>query len=261
MGRVQGKVAVVTGAARGMGAEHAKILAREGASVLVTDVLDELGRELVDGLKSQDYNVEYMHLDVSEASEWAEAISRVETTFGPVDILVNNAGVSSRAGLLGTEDSGWERVVAVNQTGVFYGMRAAVPSMLESGGGSIINITSVFGGVSGQADYFGYVATKAAVVAMTQSVALSHGKDGIRANAVAPGAIDTPMARSELEYLGIEMAEAAARLPIPRYAAPHEVSTTILFLASEESAYITGTVVPVDGGYTAGGLVAESHHG
>lgn len=251
MKRLEGKVALVTGGARGQGAEHAKLFVREGASVLVTDVLDELGAKLVSELQGENFPAEYLHLDVRSSADWDRAIERVEDRFGHLDILVNNAGIGSEVGAADCTDAEWERVIAINQTGTFYGMRAAVPAMLRSGGGSIVNVSSIYGGVGGVADYIAYVATKAAVVAMTRSAALSYGKDGIRVNAIAPGALDTPMLREEIESMGIDVETAVHQIPIPRLAAAHETSATVLFLASAEAAYITGIVVPVDGGYSA----------
>jgi 3alpha(or 20beta)-hydroxysteroid dehydrogenase len=252
MKRLEGRVALVTGGARGQGAEHAKLFVQEGASVLVTDVLDELGSTLASDLQSKDFPAEYMHLDVSSSADWASAIDYIERRFGHLDILVNNAGVGSEVGVTDCTDAEWNRVIGINQTGTFYGMRAAVPAMLRSGGGAIINISSVYGGIGGVAGYIAYVATKSAVIAMTRSVALAHAKDGIRVNAVAPGALDTPMLRQEIEYHGIDLKAALPRIPIPRLAAAHETSPAVLFLASDEAAYITGIVVPVDGGYSVG---------
>ncbi len=250
MGRVTGKVALITGGARGQGAEHAKLLAREGATVLISDVLDEEGAALVEEIRAGGAVAEYVHLDVRDADQWAQTVAHAERLGGRLDVLVNNAGIVSYTGVADCSDEEWNRVIAINQTGVFFGMRAAIPAMRRAGGGSIINVSSVYGGVGGVEGYIAYGSSKAAVYFMTKSAAISHGPEGIRVNAIAPGALDTPMLREEMAHFGVDSARFAAITPLRRIATANETSTAVLFLASDESAFITGILVPVDGGIT-----------
>jgi 3alpha(or 20beta)-hydroxysteroid dehydrogenase len=252
MRRVADKVAIITGGARGQGAEHARLLAAEGAKVLITDILDNEGKTLATELNDKGLIAEYAHLDVTDADEWTTVVAYAEKQFGRVDILVNNAGIVSYSSATDCTDAEWDRIIAINQTGVFYGLRATVPALIRAGGGSIINVSSVYGGMRGAAGYIGYVASKAAVCAMTQSVAMTYGAQGIRANAIAPGMVDTAMTREETAHLGIEPNDWIANAPINRQAHASETSPAVLYLASDESSYVTGTLMPVDGGISIG---------
>ena len=252
MGRVTGRVALVTGGARGQGAAHARLLASEGAAVLIGDVLDEEGAAVAEEIRAGGDVGDYVHLDVSDGEQWAQAVARAEQMHGRLDVLVNNAGIVTYSAVTDCSDEEWSRVIAVNQTGVFLGMRAAIPALRRAGGGSIINVSSVFGGVRAVDGYIAYGASKAAVYFMTQSAAITYGPEGIRVNAIAPGALDTVMLRDELAYQGVEMEAMEATIPLRRAAAADETSPTVLFLASDESAYVTGVLVPVDGGITLG---------
>jgi NAD(P)-dependent dehydrogenase (short-subunit alcohol dehydrogenase family) len=246
-GRVAGKVALVTGAARGQGAAHAERLAAEGAAVLLTDVLDELGEATAERIRAAGGDAAYRHLDVGSESEWAAAAAAAGERFGPVTVLVNNAGIATRAGILDTDAATWERSVAVNQRGVFLGMKACLPAMIGAGTGSIVNVSSVLG-ISGAAGYASYQATKHAVIGLTRSAARSHGPDGVRANVICPGYIVTPMSQEN----PVSAQEALiAQVPLGRAAAPEEVASLVLFLASEESSYISGAQIPIDGGLLA----------
>jgi len=247
--RVEGKVAVVTGGARGLGASHARLLAEEGAAVVVTDVLDELGEQTVEQLVADGYRARYVSLDVVDEAAWAHAIAAVEETFGDPTILVNNAGVPGGDGGVGAEDlSTWNGIGAINQTGTFLGMRAVVPAMRRAGGGSIVNIASILG-IVGDSDGFGYCASKGAVRAMTRSAALKLAGDGIRVNSICPGWIRTPMLEVDPEWEGLD--DCIDATPLKRLGEPREVSYAVLFLASDEASFVTGTDLVVDGGFVA----------
>jgi NAD(P)-dependent dehydrogenase (short-subunit alcohol dehydrogenase family) len=243
--RVADKIALVTGGSRGMGASHARLLSEHGAAVIVGDVLDEEGEATVRDLGGGS-NAQYVSLDVTDEGSWARAVAEVEQSLGPINILVNNAGVAGTPGGLEIETPAeWTRTLAVNQTGAYLGMRAVVPSMKRAGGGSIVNISSVLGFV-GDADYFAYNATKGALRTMTRSAALKFAADGIRVNTICPGLIRTPMNDAEEDpdaYVD--------STPLGRIGEPIEVSYAVLFLASDEASYITGSDVVVDGGYLA----------
>lgn len=249
--RMSGRVAIVTGGARGQGASHGECLAREGAQVILADVLDSQGEAEAERQRGDGLAVEYVHLDVSQPSDWSAAVAAAEASHGPVDTLVSNAGVGSYSGVVDCSDEEWARVIGVNQTGVFYGMRAVIPSMRRAGGGAIVNIASIFG-LNGAADYIAYVASKAAVIGMTKSAALTYGDDDIRVNAICPGVVDTPMLAEELETMTEDgLNEMLASQPIHRRGVPKDISNGVLYLASEASSYVTGTTLIIDGGFTA----------
>jgi 3alpha(or 20beta)-hydroxysteroid dehydrogenase len=252
VGRVQDKVALITGAARGQGAEHAKALASEGANVVLTDVLDDDGEAVAKEIRERGGRARYQRLDVRDSQVWSKVVSRVVDDLGSIDVLVNNAGIVTYAQVTECTDEEWSRTIAVNQSGVFYGMRAVIPWMRKSGGGSIVNVSSVYGGIVGVDGYVAYGSTKAAVYFMTKSAAITYGPHGIRVNAIAPGALDTPMLREEMKYLGIEPEAAVAGAPIARLAHASETSPAVVYLASDESSYVTGILLPVDGGLTVG---------
>jgi cyclopentanol dehydrogenase len=246
--RLSGKAALITGAARGMGAAHARLFAREGAKVILGDVLDEEGEAVARELRAAGHEATYRHLDVSSAEAWAGVVRFADDTLGGVDILVNNAGIVSHPSVCETTDAEWERVVGVNQRGVFLGMREAIPSMLRRGAGSIVNISSVWG-LCGSPASLAYHATKAAVIGMTKSAALTHARDGIRVNAICPGPILTPMLAAEDPEAVRALLEV---IPLGRGAHPDEVSRGVLYLASEDASFVTGAVLVIDGGMLAG---------
>jgi 3alpha(or 20beta)-hydroxysteroid dehydrogenase len=245
MGRVDGKVALVSGAARGMGAAHARILAAEGASVVVGDVLDDRGAATAGSIGAP-----YVHLDVRSLDDWRAAVGSAVDAFGRLDVLVNNAGIIRVATIEDLPVEEFRAVVEVNQLGVFLGMKAAIPAMRASGGGSIINISST-GGLRGTPGTSAYAASKWAVRGMTKVAALEVGHDGIRVNSVHPGFIDTDMTRAP-EFAGVDQETFSAALPVPRRGVPEDVARMVLFLASDDSAYCTGAEFVVDGGQTAG---------
>jgi 3alpha(or 20beta)-hydroxysteroid dehydrogenase len=239
MSRLHNTVAIITGGARGMGAAHARAFAREGARVVIADVLDDEGRSLAAELGD---TVRYEHLDVTSESEWETVVASTVEAFGTVDVLVNNAGIGNMAAIDNYTLEMWNAVLAVNLTGTFLGVKAVVPVMKAAKHGSIINISSVEG-LRGSAGLHGYVASKFAVRGLTKSVAVELGRYNVRVNSVHPGFIVTPMTE-QLDF-------ARQQVPLGRPAQPEEVSSLVVFLASEESAYSTGAEFVVDGGMTS----------
>lgn len=248
MNRVLGKVTIITGGARGQGEAHARLFAAEGAKVLITDVLDELGQGVAEELRSAGHDVHYAHLDVSSESEWISIVDAAEKRWGKVDILINNAGiVGSMKGVHEEELSAWLKLTSINQQGVFLGTKHVAPAMQRAGGGSIVNISSINAAVAG-AGFFSYQASKGAVRMMTKAAAMQFVADGIRVNSVCPGQVLTPMADEE----GAESVKAfVSATPMKRAAVPEDISYGVLYLASDEASYVTGTELFIDGGYTA----------
>jgi NAD(P)-dependent dehydrogenase (short-subunit alcohol dehydrogenase family) len=247
MTRLTGKVALVTGAARGMGLAHATALCEEGASVMLTDVLDGEGADAAAALGARGREARYGHLDVREARDWQRAVRETLDEFGRIDVLVNNAGVISEGDAVDEPEERWQLVIAVNQTGVFLGMKHVVPTMRETGGGSIVNISSVLG-ATGARDYIAYQASKAAVLAMTKSAAITYATEGIRVNAICPGTVMTPM-HEALPQEAVD--EDLAATPMGRVGMPVEISAGVVFLASDQASFVTGSALHIDGGYLA----------
>jgi NAD(P)-dependent dehydrogenase (short-subunit alcohol dehydrogenase family) len=247
MTRLTGKVALVTGAARGMGLSHATALCEEGASVMLTDVLDGEGADAAAALGARGWAARYGHLDVREARDWQRAVGETLDEFGRLDVLVNNAGVISEGDAVDEPEERWQLVIAVNQTGVFLGMKHVVPTMRETGGGSIVNISSVLG-ATGARDYIAYQASKAAVLAMTKSAAITYATEGIRVNAICPGTVMTPM-HEALPQEAVD--EDLAATPMGRVGMPVEISAGVVFLASDQASFVTGSALHIDGGYLA----------
>jgi NAD(P)-dependent dehydrogenase (short-subunit alcohol dehydrogenase family) len=248
MGRLTGKIAVITGAARGQGEAHTRLFAAEGAAVLMTDVLDAAGEAVAAELREAGHDIHYMRADVASEDDWGKVVSEAERRWGRLDILVNNAGiVGSMKPAHEEELAAWSRLTAINQQGVFLGIKHSVGLMKRGGGGSIVNICSISGSV-GAAGFFSYQASKGAVGMMTRAAALEYVADGIRVNSVSPGLVMTPMAEEEGEESNRAF---AAATPMKRGARPEEVSYCVLFLASDEASYVTGSDLLVDGGYTA----------
>ena len=247
MDRLANKVAVITGAAQGMGAAHARRFVAEGAKVILTDINAEMGAAL---LRELGPNALFVAHDVTEAASWAEVIRQGEAKFGKINVLVNNAGIiGDIANTRSITDANYMKVIAVNQHGVFYGMQAVIPSMLQAGGGSIVNISSIAGIVACHgAPNVAYVASKFAVRGMTKFVATEYGRYNIRVNSVHPGFIKTPMMVAATDAEG---AGATAMIPLARMADPDEVSQLVVFLASDESSFITAEEHVIDGGMTA----------
>jgi 3alpha(or 20beta)-hydroxysteroid dehydrogenase len=241
--RLAGKAALITGGARGQGAAHGRRLAEEGASVLLADIRDELGEQHARDLRAAGHDVAFLHLDVTDPQHWTAAVRAAEERFGHLDVLVNNAGVVRVAPTVDESDDGWHTTMAVNSTGVFYGMRAAIPAMRRNGGGSIVNVASIYGPV-GAPGYIAYTASKGAVIAMTKVAALEHAAHRIRVNAICPGPVRSPMSEEEGDA-SVDVT------PLRRRAEPEEISAAVAFLASDDAVYITGAELAVDGGYLA----------
>jgi NAD(P)-dependent dehydrogenase (short-subunit alcohol dehydrogenase family) len=250
-GRVAGKVALVTGAARGLGAEYATLLAEEGATSVVADIRDELGSELVSDLRSRGLAADYRHLDVRSEPEWERLVAEIVATHGRLDVLVNNAGIARMETVLDETLAGWDDVVAVNQTGPFLGMKHCAPVMQRQGGGSIINIASVWGLVGGP-NLVAYHAAKASLFGLTRNAAVQLAPTGVRVNTVCPGAVLTEMALEEEAIVPGTIANVVGITPMARAAAPRELAYAVLFLASDEASYVTGADLVVDGGIRAG---------
>lgn len=245
-GRLEGKVAIVTGAARGQGEAEARRFVAEGASVLLTDVLDEEGEAVAEGLGDR---AAYRHLDVSSEAEWVAAVEDAEARFGPVTILVNNAGILDFSSIEHQDVEKFRRVIDVNLVGTMLGMKSVTPSMRRAGGGSIINISSN-GGIMGLPSLGAYVSSKWAVRGLSKTAALDLGKRGIRVNSLHPGGIDTPMTR--MPGQDPNDSAFARSLPMRRFGLVDEVANVVTFLASDEASYVTGAEWSVDGGATAG---------
>jgi 3alpha(or 20beta)-hydroxysteroid dehydrogenase len=246
MGRLSGKVALVTGAARGSGEAMARLFVAEGAKVVVTDILDELGGEVAASLGEAAI---YRRLDVTVESDWETVVADAVETFGLLDVVVNNAAILEFGTLSDTSVEAFMRTVTVNQLGTFLGMRAAVEPMRKAGGGSIINISSV-DGLRGLNGVFAYSSTKWAVRGMAKCAALELGHLGIRVNSIHPGGVATPMNDPHAGDMDIDAM--FANQAIPRLAEADEVARLTLFLASDDSSYCTGSEFTADGGWTAG---------
>ncbi len=245
MGRLDDKVIVVTGGARGQGAAEAAAFVSEGARVWATDVLDDEGR-----VTAAEVGARYLHHDVTNAGEWEAVIAEILETEGRIDGLVNNAGIYVGEGLADTSEATYRRVIEINQIGVFLGMKAVHGPMVERGGGSIVNISSI-AGLMGAQNSFAYGASKWAVRGMTRSAARELAPFGIRVNSVHPGIIETPMFDDLTGGMPEVRAMIEQRIPMGRLAGPEEVASVVLFLMSDESGYCTGREFVVDGGFTA----------
>ena len=247
--RLEGKVALISGGARGMGAEEARIFAREGAKVIIGDISEDEGKAVKAQIAEAGGQALFVRLDVTEESAWTNAVAQAVSRFGKLDILVNNAGISSRAFTDDTAIDAWDKIMEVNSKGVFLGTRAAVPKMLEAGGGSIINISSIMGLVGSAGGHPAYNASKGAVRIFSKAMAVRHGKDDIRVNSVHPGFMP-PMA-SGIAYDQEQRRGSLEQTPLGREGRIEEVANAVLFLASDEASYITGAELAVDGGFTA----------
>ena len=250
MGRLDGKVALISGGARGQGAAEARLFANEGAKVIFGDVLDELGQQVEAEIRELGGEATYRSLDVTSAAQWNDAVADAVSRYGKLDILVNNAGVVSWGVLEDTSVEEWDRVMDVNAKGVFLGTRASIPEMRRAGGGSIINISSISGIIGQDGIQPVYNASKGAVRLLTKSTAIQYAREGIRANSVHPGSVatDTNAARRADPE---QRQRSLDNIPLGRIAEPEEIAYAVLFLASDESSFMTGSELVIDGGFSA----------
>jgi NAD(P)-dependent dehydrogenase (short-subunit alcohol dehydrogenase family) len=247
--RVQGKVAIITGGAHGMGAEEVRLFAREGARVVIADILEEDGRHLAAEVQQTGAEAMFVRVDVTSESDWQRVVESTVARFGKLDILVNNAGLSSTSETDPMNTDGWRRIMEVNATGVFLGTKYAIPVMQQAGGGAIVNISSIMGFVGGEAGHPAYHASKGAVRIFTKATAVKYGPDGIRANSVHPGFM--PPMRSARPRDDASVQRLVDWTPLRRIGKPLEVAYGVLFLASDEASFITGTELVIDGGFIA----------
>lgn len=245
--RLAGKVALISGAARGQGAAEATLFAAEGARLVIGDVRTEQLDEIAEVLRAKGHELLAHGFDVTDDDGWGAAVALAEERFGRLDILVNNAGVFDMSGVESTTRESWDRVVATNQTGVWLGMKAVVPAMRRAGGGSVINISSIYG-LIGSGGAIAYQGTKGAVRLLTKTAAIEFAGAGIRVNSVHPGIIDTPMVAEDVPEDVIPVIVGAT--PMQRMGRPEEIANGALFLASDESSYMTGAELVIDGGYS-----------
>lgn len=254
-GRLAGKVMLVTGGARGIGLAACRKLAAEGASVAMTDILEEEGARAAEALAREGARVFYRRHDVSRETEWTAAVDATVSAFGALHVLVNNAAIARNEDVESETLEGFTKVTNVNTIGAWLGMKAVIPHLKRSGGGSIVNVASIYGTIGGSGAAIAYHASKGALRIMTKSAALRYATEGIRVNSVHPGFIETPMVAPILEpvdgkpspFLGFIL----ENTPMRRLGRPEEVASIIAFLASDEASYMTGSEVYVDGGWTA----------
>ncbi len=247
--RLAGKVAIVSGAASGIGRATAELLAGEGAAVVAVDV-DSGGAVVAEAIESAGGIGRFVEADVTRRIDCGDVVEVARGAYGGVDILINNAGITRRATILETSEADWDRIMEVNVKAIYLLSRAAIPWMIERGGGAIVNTASGWGLAAGPRAA-AYCASKGAVVQLTKAMAIDHASEGIRVNCVCPGDIDTPMLESEADDLGAPRAEflsAAAARPMQRVGSPEEVAAAILYLAGDEAAFVTGTALVIDGG-------------
>lgn len=248
--RLEGKVALISGGARGQGAAEAKLFAGEGAKVVFGDILDDLGKQVEAEIHEVGGEALYIHLDVTNAADWASAVEAAVSRYGRLDVLVNNAGITIRKNVEDTTEEDWDRIMAINAKGVFLGTKQAIPAMRESGGGSIVNISSIAGLVGSPYSGASYAATKGAVRLFTKATAIQYAKEGIRCNSVHPGLLETPMTQDMLADAA-HREERTQRIPLGRVGTAEDVAYGVLYLASDESSFVTGSELVIDGGATA----------
>jgi NAD(P)-dependent dehydrogenase (short-subunit alcohol dehydrogenase family) len=248
MGRLAGKVAIITGAAMGQGEAEARLFASEGAKVVLTDVQESLVQKVADSIIESGGQALALKHDVSNEQDWQRVIAKTVEHFGTINVLVNNAGIATNNTLENQTIDEWNRVMSINSTSVFLGMKYAVPEMRKAGGGSIINISSIAGivGMGTSA----YSASKGAIRVLTKAAAIEYAKDNIRVNSVHPGIIVTPMTKDLINHEETRKSFEAAT-PLPRLGKPEDIAYGVLYLASDESSFVTGIELVIDGGYIA----------
>jgi NAD(P)-dependent dehydrogenase (short-subunit alcohol dehydrogenase family) len=250
--RLKDKVALITGAGSGIGRESALLFAREGASVVVADVVEEAGRETVSAIEASGGRAVFVRSDVSRAADVRAMVEAAEKSYGNLDVLFNNAGIFPAAdgSVLETDEATWDFVMSVNLKGVFLGCKYGIPALLRSGGGSIVNTASFVALMGAATPQIAYTASKGGVLSMTREIAVEFARRGIRANAICPGPVETPLL-AELFSDPARRARRMVHIPPGRLARPEEIARAALFLASDESSYINGAAFTVDGGITA----------
>jgi len=254
MGRFSGKVALVTGGARGIGKATCERLGREGCAVAVTDCIDDEGEAVAKSIRDTEGRAIYLHLDVSSENAWREVVARVVSAFGRIDVLVNNAGIARLEDVETETLEGYSKLISVNQTGVWLGMKSCI-EQLKKAKGAIINVSSIYGAGGGNGTAIAYHASKGAVRLMTKNAAIRYAKENVRVNSIHPGFIDTPMVAPFMK--GGDAASAQFRAyvetmtPMGRVGQPEEIASAIAFLASSDASYVTGSELYVDGGWTA----------
>ena len=247
--RLDNKVALISGGARGMGAVEAKMFVQEGAKVVIGDVLDEDGMQTEAEINETGGECVFVHLDVTDETAWQDAVAAAVDRFGKLDILVNNAGIARINNVEDTTSDEWDLVMDINAKGVFLGTKAAIPEIRKAGGGSIVNISSIAGLTGGRTS--SYAASKGAVRLLTKSSAIQYAGEGIRCNSVHPGVIETPMTTSIMLNTQEGRDLNASRHPLGRVGQPEDIAYGVLFLASDESSFMTGSELVIDGGLTA----------
>jgi cyclopentanol dehydrogenase len=248
--RLTGKVTLISGGARGMGAAEARLFAREGARVVVADVLDGEGKAVQAEIERAGGQAVFTHLDVTREDEWQRAVALATERFGALNVLVNNAGIGAASRVEDTTEQAWDAVMDVNAKGVFLGTKASIPAMRRAGGGSIVNISSQLGLVGMDDSSPQYTASKGAVRLLTKTTALQYARERIRCNSVHPGPIVTPMTERRRAD-PVVYQRMLSRIPLGRYGEAEEVAYAVLYLASDESSWVTGSELVIDGGWTA----------
>ena len=249
--RLKGKVSIISGASHGMGAEEARLFAREGSKIVIADVMEAEGGQVVDEINETGGEAIFVLTDVTSESDWQRSVQSTVSKFGKLDVLVNNAGISAAAYNDPMDTDGWRRIMDVNATGVFLGTKHAVPEMQRTGKGSIVNISSIMGIVASESGHPAYHASKGAVRIFTKATAVKYGPSGIRANSVHPGFMPPMMNSPRTETGMTERTMQINQTPLRRIGEIIEVANAVLFLASDEASFITGTELVVDGGYIA----------
>ena len=247
--RLQNKVALISGGAKGMGAVEAKLFAKEGAKVVIGDVLETEGKQIEAAINETGGECLFVPLDVTDENQWNEAVAATLRRFGKLDILINNAGIFRTNAVEETSSAEWDQVMDINAKGVFLGAKAAIPAMREAGGGSIINLSSV-AGLVGAAYSSAYSASKGAVRLFTKSTAIQYATDGVRCNSIHPGVIQTDMTKEAIADSQFK-AQRLDPTPLARLGQPEDVAYGALYLASDESSFVTGAELVIDGGWTA----------
>jgi 2,5-dichloro-2,5-cyclohexadiene-1,4-diol dehydrogenase 2 len=248
-GRLEGKVVLISGGASGIGEAHAHAFAAEGAKVLIGDIQEKMGKDVADaiGITNSGGQAAFTNLDVSSEASWNDAVKKAVNLYGKLTTLINNAGIGMVGGVTTESQESWDKTIAVNQKGVWYGMKTAIPEMLKAGGGAIVNISSVYG-IIGSPGMLSYHASKGAVRLMSKAAALEYATKGIRINSVHPGIIATPLAKTlPKEFID----DIFSKTPMGRFGKPVEIANGSLFLCSDEASFITGAELVIDGGWTA----------